>query len=57
MLTEKKAEQLKKMPHISQRIFKTKDGRFLVHQTRISTVRPLEYYEKVVENNQEDLSW
>ena len=50
----KKLDQLKKMPLIQQRVFKTKDNRFVVQQTRISTIKPVQYYEKVLENDVSD---
>jgi len=48
-LTTKKEEQLKKMPHIESRVFKSKSGRFLVHKTVITDIKPLEYYQAVFE--------
>lgn len=55
-LSERKIEQLKNMPLIQQRIFKSKDGRFVVTQTRISSIKPVEYFEKVLEAEPEEES-
>ena len=38
------------MPLIESKIFKTPDGRFLVHKTIISQVKPVEYYQAVIES-------
>lgn len=47
-LTNKKEEQLKRMPTIESRFQKSKDGKFLIHKTTITTIRPLAYFEKVI---------
>lgn len=49
-LTNKKEEQLKKMPRIESKVFLSKNGRFVVQKTTISSVKPVEYYKKVIEN-------
>ena len=57
-LSEKKVEQLKNVPLIRQRIFKTTDGRFVVTQLQISSVKPVAYFEKVLESMpEEDFTW
>jgi len=48
-LPEKKIQQLKKMPLIQTRIRRLKDTNMILHQTIISDIRPLEYYEAVVD--------
>ncbi len=48
-LTNTKEEQLKKMPIVEARVFKSKNGKFLVHKTIITDIKPLEYYNAVVE--------
>ncbi|KHO44981.1 MAG: hypothetical protein QS98_C0014G0032 [archaeon GW2011_AR3] len=53
-LGEKKVEQLKKMPLIESKVFKTPDERFIVHRTIISQVKPVEYYKAILENESED---
>lgn len=47
-LTNKKEEQLKAMPQIESRISKSKDGKFLIHQTIITHIKPSAYYEAVL---------
>ena len=49
-LTNKKEEQLRKMPLIESRVMKSKDGKYIVHKTTITTIRPVAYFEKVLEN-------
>ncbi len=48
-LTNKKINQLKKMPLIQTRIRRLKDSNMILHQTIISDIRPIEYYEAVVD--------
>ena len=50
VLTTKKEEQLKKMPRIESHIFKSKDNKWLVQKTTISTVRPVQYYQKILDS-------
>ena len=47
-LTNKKEEQLRKMPRIETKVFKSKDGRLLIQRTTISSVKPVAYYEKIL---------
>ena len=47
-LSNKKEEQLKKMPLVESRFNKSKDGRFIIHKTIITTIRPVAYFEKVM---------
>ncbi|MFH1133868.1 MAG: hypothetical protein V1735_05220 [Nanoarchaeota archaeon] len=49
-ISEKKLEQLKRMPLIESKIFKTPDSRFIVHRTIISQVKPVEYYQAIIDN-------
>lgn len=50
-LTEKKMKQLKKMPLVQTRIRRLKDTNLIIHQTIISDIRPLEYYQAVVDKS------
>ena len=50
VLTNKKEQQLKQMPRIESRFQKSKDGKFLIHKTTITTIRPLAYFEKVIQS-------
>jgi hypothetical protein len=49
-LSNKKEEQLRKMPYVEAKISKSKDGKFLIHRTIITHVRPMAYYESVLKN-------
>jgi hypothetical protein len=49
-LTNKKEEQLRNMPIIESTFQKSKDGKYLIHKTSITTIRPIAYFEKVLEN-------
>ena len=49
IIGDKKLEQLKKMPAIQSAIFKSKDGKFMVHKTTITDIKPVNYYETVIE--------
>ena len=51
-LTHKKEETLKKMPYIETRVEKSKDGKFVIHKTTITHVRPVADYEAVLEGDQ-----
>lgn len=50
-LTNKKEEQLKKMPLIQNVIRKSKDGRYLIHKVVITTIRPMAYYKAIMDNS------
>lgn len=47
---EQNQEKLAKMPHIESKIFKSKSGDYLVHRTVITDIRPVSYYEKVMDS-------
>ncbi len=49
-LTNKKEQQLKDMPLIQSRIKTSKNGKFVIQQTVITTIRPIEYYKAVIAN-------
>ena len=49
MTSTRTAEQLKKMPLIQTRIRRLKDSNLILHQTIISDLRPIEYYEAVID--------
>ena len=53
MVTE---QQLNKMPIIETKVFKSKDGNFIVHKTIIVDIKPTKYYDAVMESNGEDLT-
>lgn len=51
-LTNKKEEQLKKMPGIECTIGRSKDGRFVIHRTIITHVKPSAYYRAVMDGKE-----
>ncbi|MFH1850411.1 MAG: hypothetical protein ABH879_09620 [archaeon] len=48
-LTEKQEEQLGKMPIVETRIQKSKDGKYIMHKTVITDIKPAEYYRVVLD--------
>jgi hypothetical protein len=50
-LTNKKEEQLRKMPKIESFISKSKDGKYVIHRTVITNIKSANYYATVLENN------
>jgi hypothetical protein len=54
--TEKQTESLKKMPFIESHVAKSKDGKYLVHKTTITHIKPIQYYEAVLEGQPEELA-
>lgn len=49
-LSNKKEEQLKKMPIIQSRIRASRNGRYIIQQTVITNVKPIEYYQAILAN-------
>ena len=47
-LSNKKEEELKSMPRVESLFSKSKDGKYVIHRTVITTIRPVEYFEKVI---------
>jgi hypothetical protein len=39
----------KNKPVIETRVLKSKDGKYLLHRTIITDIRPVKYFEKVME--------
>ncbi|USN45046.1 MAG: hypothetical protein H6502_03210 [Candidatus Woesearchaeota archaeon] len=48
MLSEKREEQLQKMPLIETRVTKSQDNTFVIHKTIITDIKPVKYWEKVI---------
>ena len=46
---EKKLKELAKMPIVENKISKSKDGKYLIHKTVITDIKPTNYYGKVLE--------
>ncbi|MBI4154385.1 hypothetical protein HY501_03540 [Candidatus Woesearchaeota archaeon] len=49
-LSEKKLEQLQKQPILETQIWKSEDGEWVVHETRIVDIKHKSYFEKVMES-------
>ena len=49
-LTDKKIEQLKNQPIIETSIRKSADGEWVLHKTTILDIKPISYFEKVLES-------
>ena len=50
-LSNKKEEQLRKMPQIQSRIKISKNGKYIIQQTVITNVKPIEYYQAILANS------
>jgi hypothetical protein len=48
-LSEKKLEQLNKQPIVETSIKKSDDGKWIVHKTVITDIKPVSYFEKVLQ--------
>ena len=53
-LTNKKEEQLRKMPMVDASVSRSKDGRFLIHKTTITHIKPAAYYQAVLDGKAEE---
>ena len=49
-LSNKKEEQLRKMPLLQSRIKASKNGRYIIQQTVITSIKPIEYYNAILAN-------
>jgi hypothetical protein len=49
-LSEKKLEQLKNQPIIETSVRKSADGEWVLHKTTILDIKPICYFEKVLES-------
>ena len=47
-LSEKKIEQLSKQPIVETSITRSEDGKWVVHKTTITDIKPVTYFEKVL---------
>tara|TARA_Y100000310_G_scaffold246900_1_gene252349 strand:- start:178 stop:345 length:168 start_codon:yes stop_codon:yes gene_type:complete len=55
MLSTNKEEQLKDMPNIQTSIKKSGDGRYIIHKTVITDVKPAGYYETILASALEEI--
>lgn len=49
-LSDVKMEQLSKMPEIKSSVKKSVDGKWFIHRTTITDIKPVSYVEKVLTN-------
>ncbi|MFP4656990.1 MAG: hypothetical protein ACLFNK_05435 [Candidatus Woesearchaeota archaeon] len=49
-LGKKKLESLRKMPVIESKVRKSKDGSYIINQTTITSIKPVEYYQAVLDS-------
>ncbi|MBN1645695.1 hypothetical protein JW868_01510 [Candidatus Woesearchaeota archaeon] len=59
-LTYKREEIVRRMPIIESRISRSKNGRYLIHKTILTHIKPMAYYEAIIANSvkvdEEDIS-
>ncbi|RJQ17628.1 hypothetical protein C4573_01460 [Candidatus Woesearchaeota archaeon] len=48
-LSDKRQDMLRKMPQIESAVHKSKDGKFIIHKTTITSIKPANYYQAVLE--------
>ena len=53
-LSNRKEEQLRKMPIIESVVSKSKDGKYLVQRTIITNIKPVQYYDAILKNDGEE---
>ncbi len=53
-LSNNKEEQLRKQPIIEAKYFLSEDGKYLVHKTITTDIKPLAYMEKVLAGSEEE---
>ena len=44
--------QLSDIPIINNRIYKSKDGRYIINELSIKTIKPTNYYKAIIKNAQ-----
>lgn len=49
-LSPAKIKQLSKQPILETNVGKSEDGKWLIHKTVITDIKPVTYFEKVLEN-------
>jgi len=53
-LTNKREDQLKKMPKVETKISKLPGKNLIMHQTIITDIKPIQYYNAVIKNVAEE---
>ncbi|MDP3699248.1 MAG: hypothetical protein Q8R47_06725 [Nanoarchaeota archaeon] len=49
---ENKTKEFDNKPIVETQISKSKDGKYLIHKTIITDIKPVKYYEKVMESKE-----
>lgn len=49
-LSNRKEDQLRKMPIIQSRMKSSRNGKYIIQQTVITNVKPIEYYQAILAN-------
>ena len=52
-LSDLKIEQLSKQPIIESSVMKSEDGKWLIHKTIVTDIKPVSYFEKVLARGSE----
>lgn len=47
-------EYISDMPVINTRIYKSKDSKYLIHKIKIKTIKPVNYYDAIIKNKNND---
>lgn len=50
-LSDSKEQELRRMPKVEFVARKSKDGKYIIHKTVITDIKPIAYYEKVLTND------
>jgi hypothetical protein len=53
VLTKNQEKQVKKMPLIETQVAKSRDGKYLIHKTVITHIRPMSYYQAILNDAQD----
>ena len=48
-LSPTKIEQLNKMPIVESTVAKSDDGKWVIHKTVITSIKPIKYFQKMLE--------
>jgi hypothetical protein len=54
IIGDKKLKQLKNMPLIQTNVSKSKDGKWIINKTTITTIKPIQYFETILANDGEE---
>ena len=49
VLTEKQEKAVKDMPYLKTQVFKSKDGKYLINRTTITTIKPVVYMQTILD--------